>query len=74
MRRICAGVLLAALSALPFFWGRRAPLPVFVVTGLASIGLQLVADPDGPPLGATLALYWVAATGTPSRSRLALVL
>jgi signal transduction histidine kinase len=67
-----AGVLFAALASLPVFWVRRAPLPVFVVTGLASIGLQLVADPDGPPLGATLALYWVAAAGTTSRSRLAL--
>jgi signal transduction histidine kinase len=67
-----AGVLFAALASLPVFWVRRAPLPVFVVTGLGSIALQLVADPDGPPLGATLALYWVAAAGTPSRSRFAL--
>ena len=67
-----AAVLFAALASLPVFWVRRAPLPVFVFTGLASIGLQLVADPDGPPLGATLALYWVAAAGTPSRSRFAL--
>jgi signal transduction histidine kinase len=69
-----AGVMFAVLASLPVFWVRRAPLPVFVITGLASIGLQLVADPDGPPLGATLALYWVAAAGTPSRSRLALAL
>ena len=67
-----AGVLFAVLASLPIFWVRRAPLPVFVITGLAGIGLQLVADPDGPPLGATLALYWVAAAGTPSRSHLAL--
>jgi signal transduction histidine kinase len=69
-----AGVLFAALASLPVFWVRRAPLPVFVFTGLASIGLQLVADPDGPPLGATLALYWVAAAGTWPRSRFALAL
>jgi signal transduction histidine kinase len=67
-----AGVLFAALASLPVIWVRRAPLPVFVFTGLASIGLQLVADPVGPPLGATLALYWVAAAGTPTRSRFAL--
>ena len=67
-----AGVLFAALASLPVFWVRRAPLAVFVITGLAGIGLQLVGDPDGPPLGATLALYWVAAAGAPSRSHLAL--
>ena len=65
-------VLLTALASLPLVWVRRAPLTVFVFTGLASIALHLVADPVGPPLGATLALYWVAATGTPSRSRIAL--
>jgi signal transduction histidine kinase len=69
-----AAVLLTALASLPLVWVRRAPLAVFVFTGLASIVLQLVADPVGPPLGATLALYWVAATGTPSRSRIALAL
>jgi signal transduction histidine kinase len=69
-----AGVLLSALVALPLIWVRRAPLAVFVLTGLASIVLHLVADPGGPPLGPTLALYWVAAVGTPSRSRLALAL
>jgi signal transduction histidine kinase len=67
-------VLLAALTALPLIWVRRAPLAIFVFVGLASIALNLVADPAGPPLGPTLALYWVAATGTPSRSRLALAL
>ena len=67
-----SGVLFAVLASLPVFWVRRAPLAVFVITGLAAIGLQLVADPDGPPLGATLALYWVAAAGSPSRSHLAL--
>ena len=67
-----AGVLFAGLASLPLVWVRRAPLIVFVLAGLASIGLQLVADPVGPPLGATLALYWVAAAGTPSRSRFAL--
>jgi signal transduction histidine kinase len=67
-----AGVLLTALATLPLVWVRRAPLAVFVFTGLASIALHLVADPGGPPLGPTLALYWVAAAGTSSRSRLAL--
>jgi signal transduction histidine kinase len=69
-----AAVLLTALTALPLIWVRRAPLAVFVFTGLASIGLHLVADPAGPPLGPTLALYWVAATGTPTRSGMALAL
>ena len=69
-----AGVLLTVLTALPLVWVRRAPLAVFVFVGLASIALNLVADPGGPPLGPTLALYWVAARGTPSRSRLALAL
>ena len=69
-----AGVVFTALASLPVVWVRRAPLAVFVFTGLASIALHLVADPAGPPLGATLALYWVAAAGTPSRSRFGLVI
>jgi signal transduction histidine kinase len=70
-----AAVLLAALASLPLVARRRRPLPVFLVTALASTALTLVAEPGGPPLGPTLALYWLAAaTGDESRARRRLTL
>jgi signal transduction histidine kinase len=68
------GVLLTALASLPLVARRAAPLQVFVLTALASTVLRLVAEPAGPPLGPTLALYWVAAAGEESRARTRLVL
>jgi signal transduction histidine kinase len=62
-------VLLAAAASLPLVAHRRAPLAVFVVTGLASSALHLVADPTGPPLGPTLALYFMVAQADGSRER-----
>ena len=47
---------------------------VFVLTGLASVALRLAADPVGPPLGPTLALYWMVAAGDESRGRTRLML
>jgi signal transduction histidine kinase len=69
-------VLLTAAASLPLVARRVAPLPVFVLTALASTVLYGLAQPAGPPLGPTLALYWVAAAGAESqaRSRLTLVL
>ena len=55
------GVGLCALASLPLIARRRAPLAVFVVTAIASAALQALAQPDGPPIGPTLALYWLAA-------------
>lgn len=63
------GVLLTALASLPLVARRRAPLAVFVLTAVASGALRGVAEPVGPPLGPTLALYWLAASAEGSRSR-----
>jgi len=46
-----------------------APLPVFVVTALASTTLYGIAQPAGPPLGPTFALYWLAASTNGVRNR-----
>jgi signal transduction histidine kinase len=68
------GVLLTALASLPLVARRIAPLGVFVVTALASTVLFGIAQPAGPPIGPTLALYWVAAGGDGSRARTRLTL
>ena len=60
---------LLALSALPLAARRIAPLAVFVLTALASSLLSGVAGAGGPPLGATLALYWLAADTDGPRAR-----
>ena len=57
------GVLLAALASLPLIARRRSPLGVFVLTAAASVALRVVAEPAGPPVGPTVALYFVAAAG-----------
>jgi len=61
------GVVLAALASLPLVVRRLAPLPVFVVTGLASAAMFGLTGPAGPPVGPTIALYTVAATAGESR-------
>jgi signal transduction histidine kinase len=68
-----AWILLAAAASLPLAARRRWPLAVFVVVGLASTALRLVADPAGPPLGPILALYFVVAESDGSRARTRLV-
>jgi signal transduction histidine kinase len=55
------GVALSALASLPLVARRVAPLRVFVLTGVASAVLRVVAAPAGPPVGPTVALYGVAA-------------
>jgi signal transduction histidine kinase len=67
-------VLAVAFASLPLVARRTAPLPVFVLTALASIALRGVAQPIGPPLGPTLALYWLAAAGNGSRARMKVTL
>jgi signal transduction histidine kinase len=62
-------VLLAALASLPLVARRVAPLGVFVLTAAASTALYAIAEPAGPPIGPTLALYWLAASGEESRTR-----
>jgi signal transduction histidine kinase len=63
------GIALSALASLPLVARRRAPLAVFVVTAIASAALFGLEQPAGPPLGPTLALYWLAAAGEESRAR-----
>jgi signal transduction histidine kinase len=63
------GVLLTALASLPLAARRAAPLGVFVVTAAASSVLYAIAEPNGPPIGPTLALYWLAARDAESRAR-----
>jgi signal transduction histidine kinase len=63
------GVVLTALASLPLMARRNAPLAVFVVTAIASVALRGIAEPAGPPVGPTVALYFVAAVGEQSRAR-----
>ena len=51
---------LAALASLPLAARRRAPLMVFAVTAAASAALNAFGYPPGPPLGPTIALYFLA--------------
>ena len=61
-------VALLALSSLPLAARRRAPMAVFVFTAVAAIVLAAAAG-SGPPIGPTLALYWVAASADGARYR-----
>jgi signal transduction histidine kinase len=62
-------VAIVALASLPLVAWRVAPLAVFVVTALASSLLYAVADPVGPPVGPTLAVYLLAFSSDGSRAR-----
>jgi signal transduction histidine kinase len=61
------GVALAALASLPLVARREAPLAVFVITAAASAVLNGLGYPPGPPLGPTVALFFLAST--PDRTR-----
>jgi DNA-binding NarL/FixJ family response regulator len=68
------GGLIGAASTLPLIVWRRSPLATFVVATLASTTLNLLEYPPGPPVGATTALFLLAATSTgASRRAIALV-
>jgi signal transduction histidine kinase len=54
------GVVLVALASLPLLARRRAPLAVFALTAGASVVLNGLGYPPGPPLGPTVALYFLA--------------
>jgi signal transduction histidine kinase len=56
-------VLVTGAATLPLIAHRRAPVTVFVVTALASVALRAFADPAGPPLGPTIALYFAVLAG-----------
>jgi signal transduction histidine kinase len=60
-------VALAALASLPLAGRRRAPLAVFALTAAASAALNGLGDPPGPPLGPTIALYFLAASPEQTR-------
>jgi signal transduction histidine kinase len=53
------GVLIVAAASLPLVFSRRAPLGVFVVTAGASALLNGLGYPPGPPLGPTVALFFI---------------
>ncbi|MFZ0040945.1 MAG: histidine kinase [Solirubrobacteraceae bacterium] len=56
------GIVLAALSSLPLAGRRGAPLTVFALTTMASALMFALGDVMGPPVGPTLALFYVAAS------------
>jgi signal transduction histidine kinase len=62
------GVALAALTAFPLLARRRAPLGAFAVSAVASAALAALDYPPGPPLGATVALYFVGLSESRSES------
>jgi signal transduction histidine kinase len=68
------GILLAALSSFPLVARRRAPLLVFVFCTVASSVFFLLGYPEGPPVGPTVALYFLAFSRPESRRRTALTL
>lgn len=57
-----ATVILAAAATLPLLVWRRAPLAVFITTTLASALAYFIGFPPGPPVGPTVALYFLAAS------------
>jgi signal transduction histidine kinase len=69
-------LVLVALASLPLAAWRRAPLAVFVFATAASSALLAVAEPAGPPVGPTIAVYLVgfSGDGSPSRTRFTLAL
>jgi signal transduction histidine kinase len=62
-------VVVVGFAALPLAFWRAAPLAVFVVTALASSLLFAIAEPVGPPIGPTVAVYLMALSGDGSRAR-----
>jgi signal transduction histidine kinase len=68
------GVLLAALASLPLLGRRRSPLLVFVFVALASALFFGLGYPEGPPIGPTIALYFLALSRTEGWPRTAPIL
>jgi signal transduction histidine kinase len=63
------GVALAALASLPLLARRRAPLATFAFTAAASAVLNGLGYAPGPPLGPTVALYFLAVSPDKARAR-----
>ena len=55
------GVVLAAVSCFPLLARRRAPLAVFALCTIASATINALGYASGPPLGPTIALFYIAA-------------
>jgi signal transduction histidine kinase len=62
------GVALAAGAALPLLAWRRAPLAAFAASATASIVLNALHYPPGPPIGPTVALFLVGFSGDRART------
>jgi signal transduction histidine kinase len=62
------GVVLAALASLPLVVRRRAPLAVFAFTAAASAALNAIGYALGPPLGPTVALFFLALNPAQARA------
>jgi signal transduction histidine kinase len=62
------GVVIVALASLPLVARRRAPLAVFALTAGASVVLMGLGYPPGPPLGPTLALFFLALSPDKTRA------
>jgi signal transduction histidine kinase len=54
------GVVLAAFASLPLLARRRAPLSVFALCTAASATINALGYPLAPPLGPTIALFFLA--------------
>ena len=67
-------LVIVALASLPLAAWRRAPLAVFVFTAAASSALLAIAEPAGPPVGPTVAVYLLGFSGDGSRARTRLTL
>jgi signal transduction histidine kinase len=63
-------VALAAFASFPLLARRRAPLVVFAVTAVASAVLNGLGYPPGPPIGPTVALYFVGLSPAATRTGL----
>jgi signal transduction histidine kinase len=63
------GAVLAAVISLPLYWVRRAPLIVFMVSTAASTLLYGLEYPGGPPIGPTVALFFVALAPAGTRAK-----
>jgi signal transduction histidine kinase len=65
-------VVLAAFASFPLLARRRAPLAVFAVTAIASAAFNVLDYPPGPPIGPTVALYFVGLSPAATRTGLRL--
>ena len=61
------GVVLAALASLPLLARRTAPLAAFAAAATASAAINVLEYQPGPPIGATVALFFVGLYGARSR-------